>query len=236
MASQPVVLDSFSWPSKKAAEAAFRAILNDSGYALYQDITDPVHDRMLMEVLDRHPEAAEKRGAGVDSFFVGRTGDGDRQAVRSDAVGIWIRRLDGTTVDFSYRTAIRQESQESRVKEALRLAAESRRMAFRDARFAARSTSVSDLTGVPLSRADAQVIYLRPSWSELSSAFAVTEGGWRAIDVDSGGGGVQIGSGLTDPALEARWLDFHDRHASLGIASTSEAARRSRSVASGWAP
>ncbi|GMA91492.1 DCL family protein [Homoserinibacter gongjuensis] len=106
MPAKPVVLDSFAWSTQTAAEAAFRAILRDSGYGVDDDITDPVHDLMLREVLERHPDRDEKAGPGVEAFYIGRTVDGGRYNVRPDAIGIWIRRVDGTRVDFSYRTAI----------------------------------------------------------------------------------------------------------------------------------
>lgn len=66
MVAIPVVLDSFEWRSKKAAEDAFREILRESGYSVYDKISDPVHDLMLRDVLERHPDEDEKVGRGID--------------------------------------------------------------------------------------------------------------------------------------------------------------------------
>jgi len=63
-----VNLPSFTWPSKKAAFDAFRLLHTGGPYAPYDRITDPSHDLMLREVLDLHPDAPEKIGAGVDYF------------------------------------------------------------------------------------------------------------------------------------------------------------------------
>jgi hypothetical protein len=84
--AKSVVLDSFSWPTRSAAESAFREILRDSGYAEYQPIDDPVHDKMLRELLEGHPDYAEKSSGGVSHFFIGRTRDGDRINVGKHAV------------------------------------------------------------------------------------------------------------------------------------------------------
>ena len=166
MASIPVILDSFQWKTRSSAEAAFREILRDSGYAVGDTVTDPKHHRMLTEVLERHPDFEEKVGAGVADFFIGRTQDAPGVHVGRDAIGIWIRRVDGSTIDFSYITAIRQHSAKSDAKEALRSEVDHRRLAFRDAQFAEDGAPVSTLTGAVIDdRTDAQVIYADPTWA-----------------------------------------------------------------------
>lgn len=129
----PVVLPSFRWRSKKDALAAFRLLHTGGRYAPYDQITDPTHDLMLRELLDLHPDAAEKIGEGVDHFFVGLTSDGDKFNVRPGATGIWITRTNGEKVDFSYTTCINQHTPESDAKEGLRLAIEDRRLDYREA-------------------------------------------------------------------------------------------------------
>lgn len=233
----PVNLDSFSWPSKAAAEAAFQTILRGSGYRVYDRITDPTHDRMLTELLDRHPDAEEKIGDGVDYFFIGKTSDGDKFNVRPDAIGIWIKRTDGSQTDFSYLTAIRSHTPKSDAKEGLRLAVDDIRMAYRADRFKDGPPVPSDLTGQPITNRDAaHVIYRDPTWGQLTSRFAESEGGWGRIDVGSGKGAVKIGSGLTDSGVKARWIAFHNKHAKLGVATASENARRRRMSDNAWTP
>lgn len=237
--SVPIVLDSFSWPTKNAAEVAFRNILQASGYNTYDRITDPAHDLMLREVLDRHPDRDVKIGTGVDYFFIGRTRDDvhRRFNVGVDAIGFWIQRVDGTKVDFSYLTAIRNNTPKSNAKESLRIAVTDQRLNYRASRFAAVTPAISDISGILIPTIDqAQVIYLDPTWAQLTFRFAVLEGGWDNLATDSGNGAVQIGSRLVDPAVEARWVVFHERHAKLGIATASEAAQRSRGDEAAWVP
>lgn len=232
----PVTLPSFSWPSKKAAFDDFRRLHTGGPYAAYDRITDPSHDLMLREVLDLHPDASEKIGAGVDHFYVGLTRDGDKFNVRPDATGIWIKRVDGSDVDFSYRTCISNHTAESDAKEGLRLAVEERRLAYREDR-EADGTLASDISGTVFSdRGEAQVIYDEPSWGQLTYRFAEGEGGWDRVLVHSGNGDVLIGSHLMDTAVHTRWLEFYDLHANRRLATSSEAAARPRPPQDAWTP
>ncbi|MCD2443070.1 DCL family protein [Agromyces sp. SYSU K20354] len=232
-----VVLDSFRWSTRSSAEAAFRAILRDSGYELNAPIDSPEHDQMLRELLERHPDHAEKIGGGVEFFYVGLTKDGGRSYVRSDARGIWIRRTDGSTVDFSYRTAIYAHSHKSDVKEAMRGAVEGRRIEYRDRRFATSSPTVSDSSGLPFAdEHEARVIYENPTWAQLTYAFAAREGGWDAIAVTSGDGRTAIGTAFRDADVMGRWRDFYDKLAQPLLVAAHEAARRPRSDERAWLP
>jgi hypothetical protein len=191
---------------------------------------------MLRELLDLHPDAAEKIGEGVDYFFVGRTRDGDKFNVRPEATGIWIRRMNGDEVDFSYITCINQHTPESDAKEGLRLAVEDRRLDYREARVE-NGTFASDISGAMFAeREDGYVIYEAPTWGQLTFRFAESEGGWDRILVHSGDGAVQIGSHLMDERVHARWLAFYDAHANRQLATASEASARPRPPQTAWAP
>jgi hypothetical protein len=179
---------------------------------------------------DRHPNASEKIGNGIEYFYIGRTIDGGRTGISADAIGFWINRLDQEPVDFSFLTAIRQPSFANDVKDALRTAARPLRDQYFDARFSTDAVDhTSDLTGKPLHQANSQVIYLDPVWNELVNGFVEAEGGWSELEVSHGDGLVLIGGSLRDRAQEARWLEYHRSNALLGLASISEAARRKRS-------
>lgn len=233
-----VVLETFNWPTRSAAEAAFRGILRNSGYSVGDAISDPVHHRMLIELLERHPDHAEKAGPGVREFFIGRTRDASGVLVGSNAIGIWIRRVDGQEVDFSYLTAIRQHSAKSDAKEALRTEVDHRRQEYREARFASREEVRSDLSGDRIDHLrDAQVIYVSPTWGQLTYRFAESEGGWGELAVTPASSGIAaVGSRLADRSQAVRWLAFHARHANLGLATASEAARRRQISDLDWAP
>ncbi|TFD63736.1 DCL family protein [Cryobacterium sp. Hb1] len=231
----PVHLDSFTWETKGEAEAAFRAILHDARYAIYDRISDPMHDRMLRELVERHPEGLTKLGVGIDHFFIGRTRDGEYTMARSDATGIWLQRSDGEREDFGYLAAIRQHSPRSRAKEGLRAAITDRRTDFLESRLGAGGPVLSDLSREEIvNHSDAQVIYIDPTWEQLTYRFAQSEGGWEEIELDTGAGRALIGSQLANKVLENRWLEFFDKNAVFSLASHDEAVRRPRSDETAW--
>jgi len=238
MAGIPVLLETFSWPTRSAAEAAFRGILRSSGYAVGDVVSDPVHHRMLIELLERRPDHVEKVGPGVKEFYIGRTRDANGVFVGANAIGIWIRRVDGDEVDFSYLSAIRQNSAMSDAKEALRTEVDERRQAYREARFASRDEVLSDLSGERISDLrDAQVVYVALSWGQLTSRFAEGEGGWDQLAVvPVSSGTAAVGSKLADRSQAVRWLEFHGLHANLGLATASEASRRRQVSNLDWQP
>lgn len=238
MAGIPVILETFSWPTRSAAEAAFRRILRDSEYSIGDAISDPVHHRMLIELLERHPDYAEKTGPGVKEFFIGRTRDAGGVFVGANAIGIWIRRVDGEEADFSYLSAIRQHSVKSDAKEGLRTEVDERRQEYREARFASRGEVRSDLSGERIdSIRDAQVIYMSPTWGQLTYRFAENEGGWGELAVNPASSGIAaVGLRLADRSQASRWLLFHARHANLGLATASEASRRRQISDLDWMP
>lgn len=238
MAGIPVLLETFSWPTRSEAEAAFRGILRSSGYSVGDVVSDLVHHRMLLELLERHPDYVEKVGPGVKEFYISRTRDANGVFVGANAIGIWIRRVDGDEVDFSYLTAIRQTSAMSDAKEALRAEVDDRRRAYREARFASREEVLSDLSGERINELrDAQVVYLVPTWEQLASRFADDEGGWDELVVAPASSGIAaIGSRLADRSQAGRWLEFHTRHANLGLAKASEASQRRQVSNLDWLP
>lgn len=238
MVGIPVLLETFSWPTRSAAEAAFRGILRSSGYSVGDAISDPVHHRMLIELLERHPDHAEKAGPGVKEFFIGQTRDASGVFVGANAIGIWIRRVDGVEVDFSYLTAIRQHSAKSDAREALRTEVDERRQQYREARFASREEVRSDLSGERIdSLREAQVIYTSPTWGQLTFRFAESEGGWGGLTVAPASSGIAaVGSRLADRSQAVRWLVFHARYANLGLATASEASRRRQISDLDWMP
>jgi hypothetical protein len=122
------------------------------------------------------------------------------------------------------------------VTAALKSAVDDLRLGFRDARFAGGS-AVSDVSGAAFgSRAEASVVYNNPAFSQLAYRFAKSEGGWNAIDVESGGSSLQIGDVIVDSAMRQRWRDFFQTYARPALATRSEGARRPRVDETAWTP
>ncbi len=234
MVAKPVQLRSFRWKSIKEAKEAFRTLLNS--YELDQRVNDAVHEQMLRELIEVHPRGPEKIGAGIDYFFVARTEEIGGSISYWSRRGIWIRRVDGTREDLGYTSALSGASHRVDVKDALRHAVADRRDRYRDSRFASGDEVVCVLTARPVIEADAQVIYVDPTWEQLTYRFAQQVGGWHAIEISSAREGGQIGGRIADRKVMALWLDFFDTYANPQIASRSAAAKRRTSKEDDWVP
>ncbi|MBT2473023.1 hypothetical protein J7E68_00075, partial [Microbacterium sp. ISL-103] len=146
--------------------------------------------------------------------------------------------VNGHTIDFSYQTAIKGRTARSDAKEAMRIAVQDRRLAYRDARYDNGDPVASDISGAVIAaKDDAHVVYLEPDWAQLTYRFAESEGGWDQIAVTAGDGvAAQAGGLFADPAMQARWVDFHAHRASMALATASENARRPHADETAWMP
>ena len=224
--AKPIALPSKTFPTQKAALDYFKRVLY--AYELGEVVADPTHDALLRELSDRHPDATEKIGSGIAQFFINETSAGDYKFVSADARGIWIRRTDGSVVDWSYQTAIKKPGRTANVKDALRLAVNDRRVEKRDAAFAAGPVHCA-LTGVIIPAvSDADLIYRDPTWSELVDGFIASVGGWGNVETNSGFGESAIGGRLTDSSLVDRWLSYWDAHARPVLVMKDEGGRGPR--------
>lgn len=225
--AKAVELPSRSFPTQRAALEYFRGILY--AYSVGEVVSDLMHDTLLRELSDRHPDAVEKIGVGISEFFINRTEAGDFGHVSADARGIWIRRTDATVVDWSYQTAIKRPGQRVNFKDALRLAINDERVFMRDAAFAAGPVRCA-LTGVPIpTKGDADVIYRDPTWSEIVEGFVVTLGGWGKVETNSGFGEIAVGGRVTDPVVLNSWVDYWNANAHPILVIKDEGGRGPRS-------
>jgi hypothetical protein len=85
----------WTFPSKQDAMTACKTML--ARYRNRQTINDD-DSEFLRALIQRHPEACQKIGAGIKRFFRAGTGQG------TDC--FWLERVDGSTTDFSYKSCI----------------------------------------------------------------------------------------------------------------------------------
>lgn len=93
-----VQLKSLCFRTVGEATAYYKEMLNRYPLGAELSAVDAAH---LYELLERHPEAADKIGRGVAAIYVAGSPD---HATRC----FWIRRVDGTRIDFSYKAALRR--------------------------------------------------------------------------------------------------------------------------------
>ncbi|RIV85959.1 DCL family protein [Aurantiacibacter zhengii] len=95
MPAKPLTIGKHHFARKGDAQNFFREML------YRYDLADKVSqedETVLRLLLDRHPEASEKIGAGVDSFSIRSADFGTRC--------FWINRVDGSTEKFSFKACL----------------------------------------------------------------------------------------------------------------------------------
>ena len=90
-----VTIETQRFTTKTQATEHFTKML--ARYANRQDVTGADFDD-LYSLLEKHPRAGEKIGAGVKRIFADWIRDGARC--------FWVERIDGTKEDFSIRKCI----------------------------------------------------------------------------------------------------------------------------------
>ena len=92
------------WPTQRDAKEHFSLML--SRYKIGQSVgTGPDHDA-LAELLEIYDDTGDKRGSGVESFFVDR----DREHGATTNC-FYVKRTDGSEIDFSVYKAVAYASQ-----------------------------------------------------------------------------------------------------------------------------
>lgn len=212
----PFTLGPLTFPSKGAAKAEFRRILNDAqlGFPLAGD-----DQTQVVELLrsGRHPEAAEKIGPGVAAIVVRPASYGQRC--------FWVERSDGTSVDFSYLTALNgPASPKVNVVAALREEIDDQIRAFR-----AECRDVG-LCGICLRAVNepGHIDHHDPTFDALATRFAEAAGGWEKIEIECVGA---VGRQLRDRELAQVWQAFHQHAARLRLTHATCNLTRKRGVA-----
>lgn len=93
--AKSVNIGNLYFEKKGDATAFFKAMLNR--YQVEEQVSDQ-DGIVLLAALERHPDAKEKIGVGVDYFFVRRADYGTKC--------FWVMRLNGTVERFSYYSCI----------------------------------------------------------------------------------------------------------------------------------
>ncbi|GAA2842934.1 hypothetical protein GCM10010441_78560 [Kitasatospora paracochleata] len=202
--------------TKGEAEKAVQAVLHGHpvGTVLSGDDFDLVRD-----LLDMHHEAADKIGVGVADIRIA-------PPLIGRYPGFEVIRVDGTTIDFSYKTCLKAPSLASQVRNVLRMEVDDLTTGYLEDRIST-NTLASDESGVPLDTGNLHVSYFQgPSFNDISLAFAAAEGGWESIAMTPS---TAQGLGeLVDRDQAKRWREHWTRQARLGLLTPEENRRRPR--------
>ncbi|MGW5003118.1 DUF3223 domain-containing protein [Streptomyces hydrogenans] len=205
------------YATKKARQEAVQAVLGR--YAIGQVVDQEEDGLLLRDLLDMHPDAADKAGPGVDHFRVIATPRGNHKGPEAVLVN-------GNRVAFSYQKCLEPPTHKQRVLAAMRTEIQPQVNTYFESRLNAH-TFFSDETGQPLATDDTHVSYFRgPRFHDIAVQFAEEAGGWDAITLES-----ETDRKLAlfaDRELAERWHAHHREHAVLGLLTSNENQRRPR--------
>lgn len=215
MVGIPISFGDFSFLTRGAAEEFVRSSIVAPHVGLAQIPTGRIHDA-LVDLIQRHPQALSKIGAGIAYFRV------DPASAWKPAVPmkrtnqtLVVVRTDGTAEDWSWTASVRQPSDVAQTRAALRNALYNRIQAFKSAALLAGPVACPRTGATISSAADAQVVHRSPSWAELTDRFAAAMGGWSSLVTVSAGTGAE----LSDPGVRAAWDAYYDTNARPEIES-----------------
>jgi len=194
-----------TFPSKKAAREFYSAML--WRYRPGERLT-PEDEADVRALLERHPEAADKIGCGIDHIAVEPNDYGSH--------GFVVVRGDGSHATFSYLYCISQKPNGAKVDvcKALRYAVRDQVLAARD-RVIKNGQAECAFSGVPLGKNEGHVDHAgEMTFDLLAEHFVTIELGldWVDVPLREVGGGALV---ITDQQLVAEWREFHAKYAKL---------------------
>lgn len=192
------------FPSKKALTDKVRSIL----YAYDPKQTLNIYHHHFMDnLLDRHPNADEKRGKGIKSFYVERNEYG--------GLGFYIERVDNSHTDFSFTHCITNKTPRHDLLAALREEIKPQIFEARDAIFSGDPVRCP-FSGEVLTKHGCHIDHTPPDTFEaIANEFIATE----ELILVAGYGDMEESKHLSDEPLRQRWLKFHKVRAHLRAVS-----------------
>ncbi|MGC4966293.1 DCL family protein [Streptomyces globisporus] len=162
---------------------------------------------MLRDLIELHPDAAEKIGCGIDAFVIDRPMLGKHS-------GFKMVRTDGMEIDFSFLTCLSPPNHRQQVLAAMRGEVLNTVSSYFASR-AATNTLTSDMSGTPLDENDPHVSYFQgPSFLEIATQFADHNGGWDSVELNSAS---EAGyAKFKDREMAGRWHEHHQERAVSG--------------------
>lgn len=208
MPAIPITIGHQRFPSKVKAEEACKAILYR--YEIGEIVARREDHDFLCAVLQLHPRAREKIGAGIVRFEIRR--NPQYPSRRS----IYLVRTDGSETEFGYNKCLNPPTLEKEVTAALRHTIGEQIIEFVRRVFGSGQPVRCAATGVEIhDPTDAHVDHAPPTFLDLVETFVAAHGGWSSFTLSRADG--QVGARLTDPALASEWAAYHRQRAKIQV-------------------
>ncbi len=210
---QPVVLESVEFKNKKEALKFFKGML--SHYRNGKQI-DEYYSTMLFDLVERHPEALQKIGCGIEYFYKALTDEGTSC--------FWIKRKDGSCTEFSYITAVKakgknllQEFSEA-CRESVRESLEAAKRRFFKQNADANGKVECEITGEKIALYESHLDHKKPmTFQVIVQTFLAANRISPHPDMLSRPQDGQFVTTFVDQSIERAFKDYHKRVAQLRI-------------------
>ena len=206
------VFNGVEFPTQAAVKSHIREIVNRYPDTVFINAND---FRFMLDVLRRHPDAADKIGRGVSRMWIER--DTERGSKNRHFV---VERIDLSNENFGWTKCLkgvvaRASLPSQRFKDAARRAVECSVMAFRENFFAETVNPVCPVMDTPLSPANCDVHHVYP-FDDLLADYVTLRGiDVQTVSLDGSG----EGQAFVDEVLIEDWRQYHDDHATLRVLS-----------------
>lgn len=209
--SKPVHIGSTIFPSKKAAKECYRAIRDR--YPDGVEIRGLDHS-LLLELVEIHPEAAQKFGVGIDHFTV--EVDQEFGTTRHFV----IHRSDGTSTDVSFNSAIDGRNRNADRLEALRRAIAPQITRFAQAKLDTIEPLACPFTEEQITIDNYHVDHEAPAtFQKLSTDWLAMEGiGLEAVEITPPADNQYVCE-MTNQNQRISWETYHTEYARLRLLS-----------------
>ncbi|AZR41998.1 DCL family protein [Marinobacter salarius] len=216
--AKPIAFGAYQFKSKKSATEEARRRINQyqAGQPLnFQD------ELFFTSLLTLHSEYEKKKGAGIDYIQVERDFHNNRC--------LFIHRVDGTSIDFSWVRCIQPASSKTVVSMAFRRAVKDIVMKYKSERLA--DVIMCPVLGIELTISNSHASYTNPSFDDLLSDFlqqrqikieSVALTNPEPCDLDQRGM-------IADPKLREEWVCYHKNNAAFQLLSTEANLRKLKS-------
>jgi hypothetical protein len=210
MAKQ-IIIGSLIFLSKKKAEDFYRDIRDK--YAIGQQTSDE-HTRLLIDLINIHPEAEQKIGLGISHFSVGID---EHYGTTKHFV---IHRIDGSSTDVSFLQAIKGKNGRRDRLIALRIAVEDQILDFRTSCFSTQVEFTCPLRGISITQEKCHIDHTPPNTFMVLVDNWLKDRGLNMSDIeitlprDS-----QVISEMTNTTQKTDWQQYHRGKATLRLLS-----------------
>lgn len=187
-----------TFSTKKAALAYCSALLKNG---ISEDDFPFLHDLLL-----RHPNAELKIGPGVESFYIGSCEYGDC---------FWLRRVDGTKTDWSFRQCFQPLKPETKTSQAFRQVVRPQILQFKDDLEWPRRCALTDvLIERDAAHAD-HIVPFRVLLDNFLTDLGLTLADLPTVEQDDG----ETSRTLQNTDVARQWYEYHAKHARLQAVS-----------------